>query len=206
MKIVGWMVGYAAVLVAGGLLAVLLAPDPSRATSALYATGAAAVLVLIAAGLSAMLPKSKPLGMIGIHVGLLLPLLFAGVFMMRAVGVRGDVAEYREQRERFAELVRSDIEPDTDEAFTDWLVREAYRDAYQAGEIDVEFVGLDAFRTAPEFRRLRRVNDHDKTYLVLVLGGLAAISAAAFVGMLRQRPKPEDRGKAGAGEGETPGA
>jgi len=199
MPIVRTLLFYAALLLAGGIVAVLLAPDPSRAVTAVIVTGACAVLVVLCALLARRLPKSKAQGMIGIHLGLLLPVLFAIVFIQRGIAIHRDVLDHREQRAAFSEFVLEDVEPDTDDAFRDWLIRNKFREAYEAGTID-EAVSVDAFRTQNEFRRLRRVNDHDKSYLRLVLFTLAGISAAMFVVMLRQRPKPSERAKPDAAD------
>ncbi len=77
-----WLVVYAVVLVAGGLFAFAFAPDKGRAVTAVAIPSVCAVLVLACAAMAAMLGRSRGLGMIGIHLGLVLPLVFAvGLFM-----------------------------------------------------------------------------------------------------------------------------
>lgn len=121
LRAVGIMGLYAGLLVAGGVIAYLIAPPDAKAATALIVPSACAVLVAVCAGLSALLPKSKLAGMIGIHAGLVLPVLFALAFVSRAIG-------------------------------------------------------------------------NDKAYLATTLWVLAGVSAAAFVALLMNRPKPAARG------------
>lgn len=77
-----WLVVYAVVLVAGGLFAFAFAPDKGRAVTAVAIPSVCAVLVLACALLAWLIGKSRTLGMVGIHLGLVLPLVFAvGLFM-----------------------------------------------------------------------------------------------------------------------------
>ena len=77
-----WLVVYAVALVAGGLFAIAFAPDKGRAVTAVAIPRVCAVLVLVCALMASLLGKSRAVGMIGIHLGLVLPLVFAvGLFM-----------------------------------------------------------------------------------------------------------------------------
>lgn len=80
------MLVYAGFLVACGFAAFALSNFESRAMTALIAGGGSAVLMTICAVMASMLHRNRPVGMIGIHVGLVLPLLLAGVFGWRAYG------------------------------------------------------------------------------------------------------------------------
>ena len=86
------MVVYAAAMVAIGSVAFMLAPSGVRAATALIIPAVCAALMLLCAGLTAkgvMSAKAgkgtgRP-GMIGIHLGMVLPLLFALLIMSRAL-------------------------------------------------------------------------------------------------------------------------
>ncbi len=90
------MFGYAAVLVVAGVVAFLLAPEGANATTALAVPAGCGVVMVVCGLLSRMIGKSKPLGMIGIHLGLLFALMFAAVIGMRAVKTGEAVDAYRE--------------------------------------------------------------------------------------------------------------
>lgn len=157
---------YAVSLIAGGGVAFVLAPEKSAAVTALAVPGGCAVLMLVCAGLAALLPKSRPAGMIGIHVGLVLPLVFAVAFAQRGYASFRAAETYGEQAAQYEAYVSSLPTGDTPMTY----------DAY------VESEGGD-----PEL-------DHDKTYLAVILGVLALDSVLAFVLLLGMRPKPADRG------------
>jgi dipeptide/tripeptide permease len=78
------MFGYAIFVVVCSCLAFALAPDKSRATTALYAGGGAGVLIAICALMARQVNVRRTIGMIGIHVGMVLPLLFAFEFGRRS--------------------------------------------------------------------------------------------------------------------------
>lgn len=75
---------YAGFILACSLAAFIMAADKSRATTALYAGGGSAVLVFICGVMARMIYSNKMVGMIGIHAGLVLPLLLGGLFGFRA--------------------------------------------------------------------------------------------------------------------------
>ena len=64
--------------------AYVLAPDKSRAVTALYAGGGSAVLMWLCAVMAMQIERKRTIGMIGIHVGMVLPLLFAIEFGRRS--------------------------------------------------------------------------------------------------------------------------
>lgn len=155
------MVVYAAVLLAGGVIAFAIAPDKSEAKTALIVPAACATLVLISAGLSALLTKSKPAGMIGIHLGLVLPLLFAVAIGYRAYGAAAGVARHQE-------------------------LRSAYETDLESGNPDA----ADGFVVYAERVHGEEVAEHNKSYLRNTLFVLSAASTVAFVALLVQRPRP----------------
>jgi hypothetical protein len=78
------MVGCGALLIICGLLGWGSAGFEAKAISAIIAGGATGI-VMIAMGLLAASPKRAPM-MIGIHLGILLPLLFSAMFAWVASG------------------------------------------------------------------------------------------------------------------------
>ena len=92
------LAAYALVLIGGGVTAYIIAPEGANKATALIVPAACSVLIAVAAVLSSMLKKCKPAGMVGIHVGLVLPLLFAAAFFHRGFAANGAVEAYQEQR------------------------------------------------------------------------------------------------------------
>ena len=101
---VRWMLVYAAVLVAGGVFAFAMSPDKGKATTALAIPGACAALMVLCAGLSALLPKSKAAGMVGIHLGMVLPLVFAAGLFMQGNKAWKELGRYREAQSAWMAL------------------------------------------------------------------------------------------------------
>lgn len=189
------MVVYALVMAGGGITAFLLAPEGANAVTALIAPGIAAVLMLLCAAMTAALPKSKPLGMIGIHLGMVLPLLFAVGIGMRAVKTGEAVAEYKEKYAEFEAIQTADYPGDetalSAEAFKEWALREAFLEANAAGEVGV----MDSPESWAQSDGARGVVDHDKTYLMVTLWVLTAVSVVAFFVILSRRPRAGARGE-----------
>ena len=169
------MIGYAVFLVAGGLVAFLMAPPDANATTALLVPSIAAGLMLISAVLSSLMHRSKPVGMIGIHAGLVLPLIFTLGIGQRALATWSEVGDYTEQREAYEAAQQQPDQPQPDQQQADRQQAESFG-AY-----------LEAQGLADD------VPDHDKTYLAVILTVLALGSAGAFVVLLLQRPKPEPK-------------
>lgn len=84
MKSARWMFAYAAFLFGCGLVAYFMAPPDANATTALVVPSIAAGLMVVFGGMAAAFHRHRTTGMIGIHVGLVLPLLFAAAFGYRA--------------------------------------------------------------------------------------------------------------------------
>ncbi len=83
------MYAYAGFLIACGIVAYFMAPPDANATTALIIPAASGVLMVICAVMAGMLHRKRAVGMIGIHAGLVLPLLFAIAFGVRAYGAFG---------------------------------------------------------------------------------------------------------------------
>lgn len=160
------MLVYAAGMLVGGGAAFLLAPANANAATALLVPGIAAALMALSAMGAAMLPRNRKLGMIGIHIGLVLPIIFAAGMVPRALAAGEASASYNELAAEYSEQTGAVAEQDP-EAFVAW---QTARDG-QAEPVD-----------------------HDKAYLATTLWSLTAWSALAFVGILSRRPKPADRG------------
>jgi hypothetical protein len=75
---------YAIFLVACGLTAYFMAPPNANAATALVVSSVTAFLIVVCAVMAARLPRNRTVGMIGIHAGLVLPLLYAVLFGLRA--------------------------------------------------------------------------------------------------------------------------
>ncbi len=87
---------YAAVMVGGGLIAYTLAPEGANAKTALIVPVACAGAMVVSAILSLQIQRVRVLGMIGIHLGLVLPVLFASVIGFRAWKTGDAVTAHRE--------------------------------------------------------------------------------------------------------------
>ena len=77
-----FMILYAVAMVLLGVLAYLLAPAGAASLTALIIPSACALLMLVCAIMSWRIASNRTMGMVGIHLGLVLPLLFAGAFFM----------------------------------------------------------------------------------------------------------------------------
>jgi hypothetical protein len=86
---------YAMLMVGAGVTAFALAPETANAKTALIVPVACAGAMVLCAILSLQIERAKVLGMIGIHMGLIFPILFAGVIGFRAVATGEKVAQYK---------------------------------------------------------------------------------------------------------------
>ncbi len=155
---------YAALLLAFGILAYLIAPPGANAKTAVIATGACAA-IMIAMGIMTLMIKSKrKVGMIGIHLGLILPLVFAGVFLMRAGKNYRDSGVHR----YFDKAYHADIKDRGAEDTPD------NRESFLSG-------------AKPEFAA--DIPEGDKAYLGFILTMLFGFSVAAFMFLLLSRPE-----------------
>ncbi|MEM9560501.1 MAG: hypothetical protein AAF995_09355 [Planctomycetota bacterium] len=180
------LIGLAIVMLTAGAVAFSLAPEGSNALTALIVPGACAVVLVICAALSAMLPKSRKLGMIGIHAGLVFTLLFAAGIGHRAFAAWQGVGQYGANVEAYEASEAGGDAPGpagSELAFSEWANSEA---APNPGA------------------------DHDKTYLAVTLTILGAASLITFALLLAKRPKPAGRdggpdGSGGGSGGESAG-
>ena len=77
MKATAIMFTYAVVLLVLGFVAYAMSGFESKAATALYASGGLAALMFLVGLMAMAIKSSKIVGMIGIHVGMVLPLLFS---------------------------------------------------------------------------------------------------------------------------------
>lgn len=155
---------YGVLLLSGGITAYLMAPPGANAKTAIIITGICAVLMFAMGFMSLLLKTKRGVGMIGIHVGLILPLIFAFAFLMRA----GSNYEKAGIYNYFQKAYIADIE--NRNVADNPSVRETYLSGAKpdgGGEIPA----------------------HDTSYLGLILTLLFGISAAAFMFLLLSRPK-----------------
>ena len=91
------MIVYAVCLLISGYVTMSVAPPGSRPATAFIIPAIAAGLSIAAAVLSLMIKSNRRLGMIGIHVGLVLPLLFTAGSLSRVSGSIAGANEFNEQ-------------------------------------------------------------------------------------------------------------
>lgn len=163
------LVVYALIVAGLGVLAFLIAPPQASAGTALVVTGAGSLLALACAVLCVMgrspnaNAKAHRLGMIGVHVGLLVPVLMLVGVLMRAIPATSALLD---AKSRQAEARGSDASPAGDAIA-------ALADAVLPTE------QATADRTAL-----------DKDYLVVTLWALAGVSGVALLALLLLRPVP----------------
>jgi hypothetical protein len=85
MKSPRLMMVYAVFLVACGVVAYFMAPTGSNPATALVVSSATAAIMVICAAMAGALNRNRTVGMIGIHAGLVLPVIFGALFAYRAV-------------------------------------------------------------------------------------------------------------------------
>jgi hypothetical protein len=93
MKSPAILFAYAAFLAACGFAAFAMSGFAANARTALIVGFGTAVVIAVCAALAGMIHKNRAAGMIGIHVGLILPLIFAGLFGWRAYKAYADPAK-----------------------------------------------------------------------------------------------------------------
>ncbi|MEO1008745.1 MAG: hypothetical protein AAFX79_09265 [Planctomycetota bacterium] len=133
-KAVAILVGYAIAVVAMGVIAFALAPAQANAKTALIVPAAIAVLSLLCAGMAALLSVAKPIGMIGIHLGILLPLVVGIGVGQRAWVSHQASADYRETEQAWTDAVATGDQPDDADA------RLAYFEAADATPYDKAYL------------------------------------------------------------------
>lgn len=160
---------YGGAMMLCGVVAYMMAPPGANAATAVAVPAVCAVLMDVCAIMSAGLKKNRKVGMIGIHAGLVLPLVFAVAFGLRGASVAQGVSDYRAASDRYLSAVRSgDIANDTP----------VVREAFMSQQV------VDG-RKAPV---------QDKSYLRNALYAMTGLSVVAFLVFLAFRPKPDRRG------------
>lgn len=91
------MLVYAVCLFVSGFVTMTVAPPGAKPATALIIPSIAAALSVAAAVLSLMIKSNRKLGMIGIHVGLVLPLIFTAGSLLRVSGSVGKAQEFNDQ-------------------------------------------------------------------------------------------------------------
>jgi len=192
-----FMVCYGLLMLAGGGYAFSQAPDPSRALTAVIITGTVCGVMLVLAIMSAMINRSRILGMIGIHVGIVVPLLVGAVLTRQSFAVVASVDRYRAASAEFEKLRAAGTLPegtDSAESFIRMRNDEAFRAALAAG------TASDADPAARRsWERANAIPDHDRSYLRNTLMALSVLSFVAFIAILLTRPKADQRGASPAG-------
>lgn len=104
--IIMWI--YALVLVGLGLYAFNQAPNPRAATTALIVPSIYAALMVVSGLCALQLARHRRIGMIGVHLGLVLPLLFAAVTAQRAWSTTSKLQNYPAALTAFTSAVATD--------------------------------------------------------------------------------------------------
>lgn len=91
------MLVYAVCLLISGYVTMSVAPPGAKPATAFIIPAVAAALSIAAAVLGLMIKSNRKLGMIGIHVGLVLPLIFAAGSLSRVAGSIGSAQEFNDQ-------------------------------------------------------------------------------------------------------------
>jgi len=120
MKAAFIMFAYSTALLIGGLLAYGMAPEGSKAVTAIIVPVACAVVMDICAFLAMQIRTNRRLGMIGIHAGLAFCLLFSIMIGARAYATTKQVANYPAASTAYTEAVKADrtlAEPQKRKAF-----------------------------------------------------------------------------------------
>ncbi|MEM1071508.1 MAG: hypothetical protein AAGB48_12680 [Planctomycetota bacterium] len=162
---------YAGVLFGLALLAYVSAPVGAKAATALVVGGGSAAIMTVMGIMSMMLRRNRKLGMIGIHVGMVLPLVFAAAFWVRIGASYKSAGVHDYFYGAYARAVESGDVADTGDA----------RSAFLRG--GREAVGGD------------EIPEHSKAYLGRIFTLLFGASVITFGLLLASRPsvpKAED--------------
>ncbi|MHC4415014.1 MAG: hypothetical protein ACYS0G_07010 [Planctomycetota bacterium] len=76
---------YAIFLLACGLVAYFMAPEGAKASTALLVSGGTAAVMVACGVMARLIGRNRPVGIVGSHAGLILPLIFAVLFGVRAI-------------------------------------------------------------------------------------------------------------------------
>jgi hypothetical protein len=78
------MYAYAVFLVVCGVIAFAMARQGSNPATALVVSSITAAVMVICAAMAGAIHRNRTVGMIGIHAGLILPVIYGALFAMRA--------------------------------------------------------------------------------------------------------------------------
>lgn len=179
LKYVLILVLYAAALLAIGVSTHLVSPPGANPATALMAPAAGAILILVCAGLSLMINSNRLLGMIGIHVALLIPLLMAGGPAARLTGSLANATQFNDQLTKIHEGANGGVVISTVQA-TDGQRNFISRLESQASSNQLFSIQLEGDETAAEW--------HPAGYQTVGLASSIAVSLFAFVVLIMQRP------------------
>jgi hypothetical protein len=178
------MFGYAAVLVMGGLAAVLMAPVEANVATAVQVPGAAAAIVLSIAWLAAC-PASRKVGGV---LAIVVPFLLALAILMPATARTRALENYPSVKPEWDAALAAGTEKDNRKerkaffaeppsAQREWNARVASGEAKETPE------------ARKKFMRAYAASDHDITYLVVVLWTLVGASVLAGISAVVVRPR-----------------
>ena len=155
---------YAATMIGLGVVAYTLAPEGANAMTALIIPGATGLLAVVT-GIMCLLGK-KP-AMIGVHAGLVLPLLFAAAFASRAVPLTSSFLDAKAEMAQVRQTVEGGL----------GAVVEDVQGRLSRGE-----------QVLPDTSMAAKALSKD--YLIATFWGLTCVSLLAFVALILLRPKP----------------
>ncbi len=162
------MIVYAVALSGVGYITYIVAPEGASAKTAVAITGGLALLTLVCAVLALLIKANRRLGMIGIHVGLLIPLVaIAG----SAARLSGSLENAQAGNAAISALVEQ-----LDSADTGTLQKkddDVWKLAFPGSGVSVELTNVF----------------QPKGYQTVGIASTALLSAFAFVAFLLHRPK-----------------
>jgi phosphotransferase system glucose/maltose/N-acetylglucosamine-specific IIC component len=166
------MLVYAVAMIVVGLVTFLLAPPGAKAITALLVPGGIGVLTGVCGVISLRIETNRALGMLGIHLGLVLPLLAAigaGVMVGRGMAAARDTSQdFRAINRALRDSGRALIT------------------ATETGSITPQTLEASgAVLSVPRSEGLR-----PSGYKIAGQAGVVAVSAVAFVSLLLHRPSP----------------
>lgn len=173
------MVAYAGALAGIGYATYAVSPPGANAVTALIAPGAGAVLMLLCAGLSLSISSNRKLGMIGIHVGLLIPLLMASGPLMRIGGSFSNADTFNNQLDSLQSAADSGVVLGSVQA-TGEERRFSMRVESTTGSEELFAIDLESNEGANAW--------HPASYQAVGLASSIVLSLFAFLVMLLQRP------------------
>ncbi len=179
---------FAAATLALGVAAAQLAPEGANAVTAIMFPAIFAALIVACAVLSLAIKKNYKLGMIGIHLGLVLPLLIAAGSLARFPVSTAGTERYLEINEEIVRIL--DAEPEGADAPSP----SALLSLDPQGNLTVRQQGAANVRTfeRDEWKPAMR----PKGYQAVSLFATGVLAIFAFVALIVQRPsvrKPADK-------------